>query len=926
LAIKFYFWVTCISVFKVVFLALDKSKLRKKFASEWEKHYKLDFLLKEGFVRRTCRKCGINFWTLDPDRDVCGDAACVGYEFLGNPPTKKRLDYIETWKTFENFFEKRGHKSISRYPVICRWRNDLFFTMASIQAFQPYVTSGEVDPPGNPLIIPQPCLRFNDIPNVGVSGRHLTCFTMIGQHAFNKDKLFYWKEEALGNDYDYLQKGLGIKKEEIVFHEEVWAGGGNFGPCIEFFVQGNEIGNCVFMQFEETDSGYREMDIKVVDMGSGWERQAWIVSEEPNVYEIAFKPVVDYLKKQTGAKVDKKLFLDYSKVAGSLNADETDLVKARIGIAEQLGVDKTQLFDEIAPLEAVYAISDHTKSLLFAVTDGQLPSNSGGGYNLRLIARRALGFVQEYGFDFDFEKVLELHASFLKPVYPGLDNGVETTALVIEEEKKKYLETMRRGRGKVVSLLRKTKGKIPREKLLELYESDGVSIEMVEEIATEEKISVETPPDFYMKVAEKHLGKKEKKERKVDISGIEKTKILFYGDSYKKEFSAKVLKVIGNFVVLDKTLFYPEGGGQPGDAGTISGSKVLDVQKENGVVLHKVSKPADFSAGQKVRGEIDWKRRQDLMLAHTGAHILGAACRKVLGKHVWQSGSQNDVGSSRIDFSHFRHLTWEQINEIELEANNLIRSAIPVESRFMLKNVAEEKYGFVLYQVAAIPGREIRVVSIGEADHQACGGTHVKNTSELGLLKIIGSERIADNVERLEFAVGQQALKLMQKKEQSLRNAAENLGVPEKELVNASKKFFDEWKSQKKQIESLKSNIASRIVENLVSASQKKEGLQWIFLEVKDVDSLTLQLVAADLAKKEKSVVAVLLGGSEKNRSVFVFGSAGKKAVEKGVDVSKYVAKVAKAAGGKGGGRPDFARGGGSDMKSARKALEDVFR
>ncbi|MCK4883488.1 MAG: alanine--tRNA ligase, partial [Candidatus Diapherotrites archaeon] len=379
------------------------------------------------------------------------------------------------------------------------------------------------------------------------------------------------------------------------------------------------------MQYEETETGSREMDIKVVDMGSGWERQAWAVSEQPNVYEIAFKPITDYLKKQTGAKVDKKLFLEYSKIAGSLNADETDLVKARAGIAKQLGVDKGELFKEIAPLEAVYAIADHSKALLFAVTDGQLPSNSGGGYNLRLIARRALGFVQEYGFDFDFEKVLELHADFLSPVYSGLDEGVDTTAIVIEEERKKYLETMRRGRGKVVSLLKKTKGKISQDKLLELYESDGVPIEMIEEVATEEKLSVEIPPDFYMKVAEKHLGKKEKKEVKVDVLGVKKTEILFYEDSYKKEFSAKVIKIIKDFVVLDKSLFYPEGGGQPGDVGSIDKSKVVEVQKESGVILHKVSNPKDFSVNQKVKGEINWKRRHDLMLAHTGAHVLGAS-------------------------------------------------------------------------------------------------------------------------------------------------------------------------------------------------------------------------------------------------------------------------------------------------------------
>jgi alanyl-tRNA synthetase len=260
---------------------VDKNALRRQFSAEWEKHYKLKALIDRGYLRQKCAKCSRMYWAKEK-RDMCGDPSCIGYQFIGATPVKKKLGYIDTWKTIEKYFTQNGHGYVQPYPTVARWRDDLYFTIASINDFQPYVVNGELEPPANPLIVPQPCIRFPDISNVGVSGRHYTNFVMVGQHAFNTDKtgLFYWKEEALTHDLNYL-KALGIPEEELIFQEDVWAGGGNFGPCIEYFCRGLELGNCVFMQYEVTPAGNRELATKVIDMGAGLSRLAWITSGEP---------------------------------------------------------------------------------------------------------------------------------------------------------------------------------------------------------------------------------------------------------------------------------------------------------------------------------------------------------------------------------------------------------------------------------------------------------------------------------------------------------------------------------------------------------------------------------------------------------------------------------------------------------------------
>lgn len=873
---------------------MDKNALRAEFRKDWQKHYKVAALIEKGYSRQQCGKCNRFFWSVS-ERKVCSDPSCIGYQFIGKKMAKKPLGYVETWKKLEEYFVKHGHASVEAYPTVARWRDDLYFTIASINDFQPYVVSGEIDPPANPLIVPQQCIRFSDISNVGVTGRHYTTFVMVGQHAFNSKKTgdFYWKDAAINHDLGYLSH-LGINEEHLVFLEDVWAGGGNFGPCIEYFADGLELGNCVFMQYEELPGGAsRELSTKVIDMGAGLERLAWITHGSPISYGITFGEAVDAIQKKAGIKVDEKLFLQYAKLSGSLNTDEVeDIVAEREKIARQLGMTGEQLLATFQPLHAVYASADHLKTILFTSTDGMLPSNSGGGYNLRMILRRTFGFDEEFSMGIDYGRVLEAHAHHLRELFPKLKEGVPTAIAVVEEEKRKYAAGKEKGRGKVANLLSRGKA-ISTDDLKKLYESDGIPVELVAEIAKEKGVKVPIPENFYS------LMKKEDeagpaKENKVDVEGHEKTKTLFY-DSVE-EFDAKVVAVKGKWVILDSTAFYPEGGGQIYDIGELNGVKVPNVQKEKGVILHEVANPAAFKPGDEAHGKVDGARRKQISMHHTAIHLINACARQVLGPHIWQGGSYKDEKKAQIDLTHYKKITWEELEKIEQLANERVIADIPVKIEVLGRTEAESKYGFRLYQGGAVPGKELRVVSIGEIDHQACGGTHnyIKSTAELELVKIVRREGVQDGVERVVIKCGPEAIKHIEERERILREAAEALGVPEDQLKATALRFFNEWKERGKELEKLQALLAAQISEQETEKA-KKAGKKLVeMLGVPYTQKLAEEVCAKLSANGIAAVISISDG--------FIVAVAPEGSGQSALDLLKKH-------GGKGGGTAAFARG-----------------
>lgn len=896
---------------------VDKNELRKQFAAEWEKHYKLDVLLQRGYARQKCKNCGRMFWAKDR-RDMCGDASCIGYQFIGNTPVRKKLDYIGTWKVIEKYFTSTGHGYVRPYPTVARWRDDLYFTIASINDFQPYVVNGELDPPHNPLIVPQPCIRFSDISNVGVSGRHYTNFVMVGQHAFNTKKtgLFYWKEQALTHDLEYL-KALGIPEEEIVFQEDVWAGGGNFGPSIEYFCRGLELGNCVFMQYEVTPHGPKELSTKVIDMGAGLSRLAWITSGEPTSYEVVFGPVIEGMKKKAGVKVDKDLFTRFAKISGSLNEDEVgDLEKEKARVAAVLGISKKELFETLEPLQALYASADHLCTLLFTVTDGMLPSNSGGGYNLRMVLRRVFGFQQRYGYDLDYAKIIEGHADYLNYIFPHLKNGTKTTIDVIAEEEKRYRATKEKAKTIVLNMVKKAKGaseagaradrlaqgRIGKDELITLYKSQGIPPEAVIEVASENGVQVEMPGNFYQLVKEGE-GEASSPDKgpsvKVlfsDIAALPRTVVMYY--SRESRFKAKILGIVhGKYVVLDQTAFYPEGGGQVADTGTLNGVKVTQVLRQGGVVLHEVADTSKFKAGGIAEGVVDLARRMTIARHHTAAHMLNAACRAILGPHVWQGGSYKGEDKAHLDITHYRRITNDELAKIEQKVNEYVMANMPVVTEVLPRNVAESRYGFMIYQGGAVPGKELRIVSVGDIDHEACGGTHtmLTSTGEIGCFKIVKRDSVRDGVERIEYKCGSVAIAYVQERERMLHEASDVVSVSEGELVRTVERFFTEWKSQRKKIEELSEFMVKEEAADIIAAHS---GVP--LMKVIDLDENSLKKLALKIAESGKAAACVM------NHQGNVVCAAGESS---GASADAMLKKVLAELGGSGGGSARIAQG-----------------
>jgi alanyl-tRNA synthetase len=495
------------------------------------------------------------------------------------------MDFIEVWKRFSRLFERLGYTPIKRYPVAARWRDDTDFVQASIYDFQPYVVSGEIEPPANPLVVPQFCLRFNDIDNVGYTGRHYTGFVMIGQHAFEPPEK-YAPPDYLRHIYKWLVEGMVVPKNEIQFHEDTWAGGGNMGPSMEFFSRGLEIGNQVYMQYDIRSGTPRELSIKVLDMGMGQERPAWFTHGTATSYEANFGEAIKKLYKATGIKPDQGVLERFLPYSGMLNFDEVkDIDKVWEFIASKIEIDLGDLKSEIVPLAALYSVADHTRSLLVALSDGALPSNVGGGYNLRTLLRRSLDIISSNSWDIDLIDVCRWHANYIKPQYPELSKNLDEVSELISVEEGKHGESKKKSRRVVAGL----RSEVKLEKVITLYDSQGITPQMLLEAG----LDVDVPSDFYALVSERHekilARAKTSREMELPLEGLEKTDILYYDNYLLLTFKARVQGVFDKkYVVLDRTAFYPTSGGQLHDIGSINGCKIIDVFRQGNVVVHEM--------------------------------------------------------------------------------------------------------------------------------------------------------------------------------------------------------------------------------------------------------------------------------------------------------------------------------------------------
>jgi alanyl-tRNA synthetase len=910
--------------------------LKRRFP---ESEYHIPFFDETGYVRKLCPACGEYYWTQNPDQPMCGESTahgCAAITFINNPPTRKPYRLSEMREMFLSFFERHGHARIKPYPVVCRWRDDLYFTSASIVDFQPYVTDGVIPPPANPLVISQPCMRFVDVENVGPTfGRHLTIFEMGGHHAFNyPDKEVYWKDDTVRYHHEFLTKDLGIKSEEIVYKEDVWEGGGNAGPDLESIVRGLEVDTLVFMKFKVVNGEYIELPIRTVDTGYGIERFTWLSQGAPSCFHSVYGPIIDKIMRMAGvAKVESDLLQKVAQYSGKMVIGRTgDRREARETVAKNVGIDVDELLKIVSPIENVFTVADHTKSLAFMLAEGVVPSNVQEGYLTRLMIRRTYRLLRALGVEEKLLDIVDAQINMWSKDFPHLKGMRDEILTMLSVEREKYVQTLDRGSQLTKRVVQELKTKrilqLPQESLVQLYDSHGLTPEVVAETVEKEGIRVSIPENFYTMVAAQHVQAPPKIEEEpikgleTALSDIPPTRTLYYEDAYIKDFEAKVLKVVDNqYVVLDQTAFYPEGGGQPADHGILKfnnmQTNVVDVQKIGNIIVHVV-KGHTPKAGAKVSGRIDWNRRISLMRHHTATHIIMGAARRVLGQHVWQSGAQKEVETSRLDISHFQRLTMEEIYKIEELANDAVMRMIPVETSFKPRTEAERQYGFRLYQGGAVPGKEIRVVKTGDWEVQACGGTHVKNTGEIGPIKILHTERIQDGIERMIFSAGPATVKAWQNVDQLLEKTRAPLDAPREKLVAIAERVVKELKEARHEViihDTLRVHEVLRIMK--ISPINGVDFAQQKFEQI-SVDAMVK--AASEEVQKNPKMVAVFLGVDKDMVRIIVM--AGKDAIKKGIDAREIANEAAAVLGGGGSGRPDFAQGGGTNVEKVSEALQ----
>ena len=899
-----------------------------------EDEYKLDFFVAEGFCRKRCEYCGGYFWTRDPSRTTCGDPPCDPYTFIGNPVFGREYDLDEMREHYLSFFESRGHTRVGRYPVVARWRDDIYLTIASIADFQPFVTSGLVPPPANPLTISQPCIRLDDLDSVGRSGRHLTTFEMMAHHVFNTtEQEIYWKERTVAL-CDELLRGLGADPLAVTYKESPWAGGGNAGPSLEVMVGGLELATLVFMDLKTAPGGeydikgerYSKMENYIVDTGYGLERFVWASKGTPTIYDAVLPEMVDHLSRLTGIqdlRSDEEcttILAQNARLAGMVDLEDASLRDLRGRIASNIGISPERLEEIIAPLERIYAIADHTRCLAYMLGDGIIPSNVKSGYLARLVIRRTLRQMRDLKIDVPLSDLVSVQLARLDYTNTDLEDRMKTIKEIVNLEEERYAKTLKKGRRLVrtVAETYKKEGKaVPLSEMISLYDSHGIPPEIAKEVAAEVNVSVDLPDNFYSQVASIHIRSEREEAEEVTIPGPETLK-LYYDRPFEDTFEAKVLDVIGSAVVLDRTLFYPEGGGQPADHGTLrSGSRiyrVVDVRSIGGVILHQLAEATDgLDRGDRVEGKIDLDRRLALARHHTAVHIIHDSAKKVLGSHIWQAGAQKFVDRARLDISHYKRITYEELKEIELLANRTVMENVPVSTRWLERTEAEKKFGFELYQGGVPPGKYIRVVQVGD-DVEACAGTHCINTGMVGPIKVLRTERVQDGVERIEFAAGEAAVLRGQERDGLLFGAADALRVPPEQLPKTAARFFEEWKNLRKETARLKEVVARSQLEDLLSAAVSLDGLQVVVqkMEGADVDAL----IKAASMLSEKDYVAILGSGGK------MVATVGETGLARGLKAEDIIRTAAKVLGGGGGGKPQIAQGGGPNAEKLGEALE----
>ncbi|MGK0381025.1 MAG: alanyl-tRNA synthetase [Flavobacteriales bacterium] len=846
---------------------------------------------------------------------------------------------------FLDFFAARGHQKVSSSSLIPANDPTLLFTNAGMNQFKD-VFLGTESRSYNKATSSQRCVRaggkHNDLENVGYTARHHTFFEMLGNYSFGD----YFKTEAIQYAWDFLTKELNLSKDKLlvtIYHDDdeafdIWANkiglsedkiiristSDNFwsmgdtgpcGPCSEIFYDHGEhiwggppgspeedgdrfieIWNLVFMQFNRQSDGTMQLLPKPsIDTGMGLERISAILQNVHSNYEI------DIFQ---------------------------NLIEATANI---VGVSDMQD-------KSLRVIADHIRSCCFLICDGIIPSNEGRGYVLRRIIRRAVRHGNKLGAsDVFFYRLVEALEIQMSHAYPELTANRALIEKVLKTEEEQFSRTLERGMSILNDALSElTSDVVPGELVFKLYDTYGFPADLTNDVAREKNLRIDEE-GFHVAMAAQRKRAQQASQFDTDYNEQLKSNCTSEFTGYDNSRNdAKVMELFANgqqveqltageegVVVLDKSPFYVESGGQIGDTGLLkvaNGSFVVtETLKLGNAIAHKGSSDFDFKLGDMVQAEFDVKRREAIKSNHSATHLMHAALKQILGEHVIQKGSLVSDERFRFDFAHFQALTSTQLKSVEKLVNDEIRLNHGLNTKIM--KIDEAKAAGAMALFGEKYSEDVRVVSMGDFSLELCGGTHVNRTGDIGLFKIVSESGIAAGVRRIEAVTGAKALDVVQTQGQQISQIASLLKTDPQGLHARIMYVLEQSKIVEKELEKLKSKLASNTTTDVLSEVNEIKGIKVLSTVLQGIEAKALRSMVDDFKNQLGSAV-IVLGIAEKNKVSLIVGVTN-DLVSK-VKAGELVNYVAQQVGGKGGGRPDMAQAGGSEPQNLNSAIASV--
>lgn len=868
----------------------------------------------------------------------------------------KKMGLNEIREEFLSFFEEKGHLRMKSFPLVPLNDNSLLLINAGMAPLKKYFT-GEETPPKKRVTTCQKCIRTPDIERVGITARHGTFFEMLGNFSFGDyfknevtgwawefitkrlelpvDKLWVSVYEDDDEAYDIWTKKVGVSPDRMVrFGKEdnFWEiGTGPCGPCSEiYFDRGEEHGcgkpdckvgcdcdryvefwNLVFTQFDkDKDGNYNPLKHPNIDTGMGLERIAAIMQGVHSLFEVdTVRKVLDSVCSLCGKEYGKD--------------HKTDI--------------------------SIRVVTDHIRSTVFLVSDGVIPSNEGRGYVLRRLLRRAARHGKLLGIEEMFLTGLaDVVISQSKDAYPEIYENRDYIKKIISVEEEKFYKTIDSGIVILNDFIAKMKENnetvLDGEIAFKLHDTYGFPLDLTKEIVEEQGYGVDE--EKYKSEMKKQREQSQAARGDTSSLGWENEIAKLLKDIKESEFigydnnecEAVVTAVISDnkkldkavsgdtcTVLTDKTVFYGESGGQAGDKGTMLGDNfegcVENTTKHNGRILHSVNvKNGEIKVGDKITLKIDEKLRMATSRNHSATHLLQKALKTVLGDHVNQAGSLVTPERLRFDFSHFSAMTFDEIEKVENLVNEAILNSYDITCEYM--DIEEAKKTGAMALFGEKYGERVRVVSMGDYSKEFCGGTHLKNTSQAGLFKIISESGVAAGVRRIEAVTGANYLNFVKERENILLETAKSMKINNlSELTKKVEEFIEEMKERKTEIESLKQQLLSGSVKDLMAGYKDIKGVKLIVSSNDSLNADEMKISSDQIRDKMQGEPVVVVMASNCDGKITFVASASKEAVKMGVHAGKIIKEVTEVAGGKGGGKPDMAQGGGKFADKIDNAL-----